>query len=114
MPSEFAIGCCIEVWSDDEPRPWSDPKMWGPISAWRNYAQAFRGWVESLRSAAAQSRPRKPAKHPYSVTFLIDDGRTTYAEELLAKGGATLQDLEALRAAARRRVLKTRSERLLP
>ncbi|MGI9083749.1 MAG: hypothetical protein ACR2FE_00480 [Aeromicrobium sp.] len=108
MPSELAIGPCVEVWAGDKPESWFEHPNWQPFSARGNHAHAFRAWVDSLNLPAEQTRPRKPTGAPWSAAFLIEHDNAALAEKLLGAGGATLRDLDALRAAAQRRVAMIR------
>ena len=71
MPSELAIGCCIEAWAADKPKPWS-PENWQGVSAWSRHSESFRAWVDSLHLSPEQHHPAKPARSPYSVDFLVE------------------------------------------
>ena len=110
MPSELAIGCCIEAWAADKPKPWS-PENWQGVSAWSRHSESFRAWVDSLHLSPEQHHPAKPARSPYSVDFLVEQDEAARAEQYLARGGAAIRDLDVLRAAAQRRLSRARVSR---
>lgn len=93
-PPELRVGALIEVWADGEGTYGSH------FPASRRYRHARRRWSEGLSTAEECRRFRGFPSSPWSLDFLIAEGRREEAERRLAEAGVAAADIPALRTAA--------------
>lgn len=92
-PPELLVGTCVEIWTESgAPTP--------AFSAWRRHRSARREWAAGRGLSVAETCKAVPAGPPWSVEFLLAQGRRDDVVARLAQAGVTLDDLPALRAAA--------------
>lgn len=100
LPPEFAIGRCIEVWSADGPKPWSETS-WEVASTQSRYSSALSEYAATNGLTWYDAVKLRPGGSPYSVDYLVTQGRRPEAVRHLAAGGATMSDVPALRQVAK-------------
>ena len=94
VPTVLLLGPCIEVWADNDKRSPSTEH----IAARRNFARVRRGWFESINlTDATQQFQLVPLGAPFSVSYLLEDGRAEYMVKRFAAAGSDLEDLPQLR-----------------
>ncbi len=91
-PAMLLIGTCMEVWSCDGEVP--------HFSAVRAHRAARLAWAKAHGLGAAEMCRLMPAGGPWSVEFLIAEGRRAEVVERLVRAGVTIADIPELRAAA--------------
>jgi len=89
-PAELVVGACIEVWAAD---------CRDGLVAYRRHRDARRAWCDE-RAMRGEAVLRVGGGSPWSVEFMIAQGRREVVVERLARTGVTLADIPALRAAA--------------
>ena len=87
----LTVGPCVEVWGGAD-----------PFTARRRWVTARRSWLEArgIANRGDQARFIPANSTPWSVAFLIADGREDQARSRLARAGCTPSDIPALRAQA--------------
>jgi hypothetical protein len=100
LPTEFAIGACIEVWAEEVPAQAGTHPVF-PINAHGRYLRAFRAWAD--KAGISQGRDRfalRPGSAPWSIEYLTEQGRSRDVAERLARAGTTTSDIPRLRRTA--------------
>lgn len=106
LPPELAIGKCIEVWAAEDPAPWVDRSNpgWGATSTQGRYSRAFNDFAAAKGLDRHQRLKLRRTGAPFSIEYIVAQGRIEHADSLLAKAGVQVQDLPALRQAALKRI----------
>jgi hypothetical protein len=104
LPAAFALGACMDVWSDHSDRSsWrfhetgqTDANWW---SARRRFREAREAWLDSIGVVETADRCRVfpvTACRPWHAEFLIDNGRADDVAARFASAGCALDDIPAL------------------
>ncbi len=90
-PRVLLLGRCIEVWSDEG----------NAYTGWRNHSQARRAWLESVGVPSSDYCRVVPLQGPpYSVAYMVSNGKAKEVAERLSRVGADLADIPRLRSEA--------------
>lgn len=103
VPPELALGRCIEVWADErDAQLGARPSF--PAQAHSRWARAFDAYCAERQIARGADRwALVPPRAPWSLDFLVAQGREVEAVRRFEAAGVTIADLPRLREAARER-----------
>jgi len=93
VPPELLVGKVTEVWAEDGRHL---------LSAFHRWTAARTDWEAQSGLTPYEANRLMPGGSPWSAQYLIEAGREDEVHDMLARRGATLDQLEELRRRAQR------------
>jgi hypothetical protein len=104
VPAPLGAGPCIEVWVGPSERPQQQSgtvwPTWRASQAHTRFTSTKRAWAAHVGLPAKELHSLVPSRAPFSVEFLVAEGRAEQAAEMLARAGALVDDVPSLHKAA--------------
>lgn len=104
LPPEFALGRCVEVWGAESSAHVDPASPWASsLPAFSRFTKGRRAYAESIGlvpQTPAYTLLMRGVGSPWSIAFMIANGKADEVEERFRSAGVTMSDIPRLQRAA--------------